>query len=838
VEINKVRHAIVDEYDPNQPRAPKGDPDGGKWTSEGGGSKREGGFVVPGLPGVFYSQEEYKAASEKQEAELKKTTFKTSKFRDDDNGEKVTVESWKADNRGLYRVKIISPKYGEYSGLHREDSRGDAEYKAWFVWNSTKTGKISWGDSAIVDEYDPNQPRKSKGDPDGGKWTKSGAGGEKGEGSTEISAVLKKRAKMYNTSAKIIELSGDRFGKRGLYLNNRDNRRSTTFTLPFSEAKATAWIVKNGRKYGDSSTVDEYNPNQPRAPKGDPDGGQWTSEGGSGSSEKPIGKPTEKQKLDIQAIRQQIEALVAVNAFAKNPDITKTINEYRKSIDQIKASYGDSSTVDEYNPNQPRAPKGDPDGGQWTSEGGSSGDPDRPASVKEEHLRWLNSIRESGQINMFGAGEYLRQAYPELNKNQAREVLSYWMKSFGGRQRALGYKEAGGELKALGIKPVGGERRALGYRYPGGDSAMMMFDAVTVDASRARWTKDGYVVAEASVARTGVQLYTAAELGMDGDPDKVIRVYRPPEEVFSKDAMASYAHRPVTVDHPGVMVDASNWKQYAKGQTGDEVVRDGDFVRVPLMLLDADAISEWKNGRRELSMGYTMDLKIADGVTDDGQKYDAVQTNLRMNHLALVSRARGGSQLRLGDTKLEDRSMDVKLTTITVDGLSVETTDAGVQAIFKLNKELVDTRKVAEDSAVAHAATLAAKDKELATKDAEIDLLKGKVLSDANLDKMVKERADLISVAKQVADKDYTGMAANDIRKAAVVAQLGQAAVDGKSEEYITARFDILAEDANQDPVRKVLRTGDANRTTTVDQAHAGLVQNLENAWKQTKEVA
>ena len=182
--------------------------------------------------------------------------------------------------------------------------------------------------------------------------------------------------------------------------------------------------------------------------------------------------------------------------------------------------------------------------------------------------------------------------------------------------------------------------------------------------------------------------------------------------------------------------------------------------------------------------------------------------------------------------------MDVKLTTITVDGLSVETTDAGVQAIFKLNKELADTRKVAEDSAAAHAATLAAKDKELATKDAEIDLLKGKVLSDANLDKMVKERADLISVAKQVADKDYTGMAVNDIRKAAVAAQLGQDAIDGKSEEYIAARFDILAEDAAQDPVRKVLRTGDTHKVTTVDQAHAGLVQNLENAWKHTKEVA
>ena len=357
----------------------------------------------------------------------------------------------------------------------------------------------------------------------------------------------------------------------------------------------------------------------------------------------------------------------------------------------------------------------------------------------------------------------------------------------------------------------------------------MLFD--TVDASRARVTADGYMAAEARVARTGIQRYTARELGMDGDPDAVVRVYRPPEEVFSKDAMASYAHRPVTVDHPSVMVDATNWKQYAKGSTGDEVVRDGEFVRVPMLLMDANAIIDWQDGRKELSMGYTMDLKLTDGTTDAGEKYDAVQTNLRMNHLALVSRARGGSELRLGDRKLEEPTME--LMKITVDGLSVETTEQGAQAISKLTQDLATARKQVEDATEGHAGALAAKDKELAGKDAEIDTLKAKVLSDADLDNMVKDRADLISVAKQVADKDYTGMSATDIRKTAVAANLGQAAVDGKSEDYIQARFDILAEDAGQDPVRKALRDGSLqHKQTTVDAAHAGMVTDLGNAWK------
>lgn len=366
----------------------------------------------------------------------------------------------------------------------------------------------------------------------------------------------------------------------------------------------------------------------------------------------------------------------------------------------------------------------------------------------------------------------------------------------------------------------------------------MLYD--TIDATGARLTNDGFLVAEANVARTGIQLYSAGELGIAGDENKVIRVYRPPEEVFATDAMASYAHRPVTVGHPTVMVDAKNWKQFAKGQTGDEVLRDGEFVRVPMMLMDAAAIAEWNDGKRELSMGYTMNLEMADGETPDGHKYDAIQRDLRMNHLAIVSRARGGSKLRLGDLKPEDSNMsDVKLTTITVDGLSVETTDAGAKAISKFTKDLANAQQAAVDTEANHVTALAAKDTELATKDAEIDDLKGKQLSDEDLDKRVNDRADLIAVAKTVADKDYTGLSDEDIRKAAVAASLGQDTIDGKSADYIQARFDILADEANQDPVRKVLKSGDVHKPgNSVDQAHAGMVTHLTDAWKGEKETA
>lgn len=361
--------------------------------------------------------------------------------------------------------------------------------------------------------------------------------------------------------------------------------------------------------------------------------------------------------------------------------------------------------------------------------------------------------------------------------------------------------------------------------------SVMLFDTVAVDAAGFRITADGFMVADVRVARTGIQHYRAGELGLDGDPLRVVSVYRPPEEVFAADAMASYAHRPITDKHPSAMVDAANWNEFAKGQTGDEVLRDGEYVRVPVMLMDKATVA--KAPGMQLSMGYTTDLDTTGGKTEDGQEYDAVQRNLRMNHLALVPRARGGPALKLGDDNLEDSTMsDVKLQTVMVDGLSVETTEAGAQAISKLTQDLAHAHTESEGLRGTHKTELAAKDVELAKKDATIDELTGKQLSDADLDKKVNDRADLIATATKIADKDYSGLSDADIRKTAVTAVLGQDAVTDKAEAYVQARFDMLAEDAEKDPVRRVIQSGQQPAGDDASKAHDEMVADTGNAWK------
>ena len=50
---------------------------------------------------------------------------------------------------------------------------------------------------------------------------------------------------------------------------------------------------------------------------------------------------------------------------------------------------------------------------------------------KEEYLKYLDNLRESCITNMLGATPFLRDHYPELSEREAREILVYWIKTFG-----------------------------------------------------------------------------------------------------------------------------------------------------------------------------------------------------------------------------------------------------------------------------------------------------------------------------------------------------------------------------------------------------------------------
>jgi hypothetical protein len=48
-----------------------------------------------------------------------------------------------------------------------------------------------------------------------------------------------------------------------------------------------------------------------------------------------------------------------------------------------------------------------------------------------EYYGYLNALRDSGIVNMFGAGAYLREQFG-LSRSEARTILTAWMKQYNG----------------------------------------------------------------------------------------------------------------------------------------------------------------------------------------------------------------------------------------------------------------------------------------------------------------------------------------------------------------------------------------------------------------------
>lgn len=327
---------------------------------------------------------------------------------------------------------------------------------------------------------------------------------------------------------------------------------------------------------------------------------------------------------------------------------------------------------------------------------------------------------------------------------------------------------------------------------------MIFSDALTCDRA-ARICADGALVAEVYAARTGIQDY----LGREVDPENkhglrdraTVKVYRPESEVFKADSLATFAAAPVTVDHPSQAVTADNWRGLGVGEINGDVVRDGQRVRVPIIIRDAAAVKAAQTTHKQLSMGYATELVFpTDGKHPDGTACDAYQTNLRINHIALVPAARGGPELRVVDERpapLQQKET-APMKKIVLDGLQVDLTDAeAVAAAFdKLQAKANDAAKALTDATAAH-------DKAMGEKDAEIDDLKKKVVDQATIDALADAKAEVVAKAKAiVGDKlgDTKGKTVAEVRRMA----LDAAKIDAtdKSDDYVEARFDALTADS------------------------------------------
>ena len=369
-------------------------------------------------------------------------------------------------------------------------------------------------------------------------------------------------------------------------------------------------------------------------------------------------------------------------------------------------------------------------------------------------------------------------------------------------------------------------------------------------------TPEGYLRAWASIARTGIQLYTDA----DGS---VRREYRPETEVASPDSLASFAGKAITSEHPPVLLDAENTKDYQVGFSGTEVVYDNGFVKAVMTITDGDTIERIMRGdAREVSAGYRVNYDPTPGVTDSGEHYDGIQKEILGNHIAVVRRGRAGPQVKLhldrqdaADPSLlsieENTTMSAK---VVFDGAEFEVTESVALAI---TKEREDAKMSYEDMKKKYDAMMSEASKMKEEMDAMEKEMKGKCDSaegradalaeqveeltaelatakEINLDSMVEERVALIEKAKPVLDAAYAfaGKTAREVMVDSINAVRGdELDLSEKSDDYVQAMFDTLAEGRKDSATTDELRKAVASIASPVS-APSSYMDMLQNAWK------
>lgn len=374
---------------------------------------------------------------------------------------------------------------------------------------------------------------------------------------------------------------------------------------------------------------------------------------------------------------------------------------------------------------------------------------------------------------------------------------------------------------------------------------MKFTDRVSVGATRR--TAEGYLVATARVARTGVQNYLAKEIGdiatnAGFKPNDTVRVYRHPDQVFSESTLNSITRVPVTLDHPSESVTADNWSKYAVGEVGDAYSKDAEWIVVNPMIKDSAAIKAAGTTHKEISMGYEAGIiKARDGIDADFE-----MTNIRMNHLALVPLGRAGPQARIGDSwgiePITDSQPGIKpkpvggglmtdqLKTVVLGDKAVQVAVTDVAAIEQFK---ADSAKALADAQSKYQTDIAAKDTRIG--ELTVELQQAKDAANIDVDALVSARTELVSQVKAIDSAiDAKGKTDAQLRKEAVAKKLGDAAVADANDDQIAGMFKVLAAQKPTNPVADAFRTG---ITQTND--HAKLMNDAlqkangdMNAWR------
>ena len=319
------------------------------------------------------------------------------------------------------------------------------------------------------------------------------------------------------------------------------------------------------------------------------------------------------------------------------------------------------------------------------------------------------------------------------------------------------------------------------------DKGLLFDDSQTFKAKVDKTT--GFLTAPVILARTGVQYYIGYELGLKDKLMEKIGVMRSAEEVFHPDSIKSFVNLIVTDDHPSEMVTIDNVKKLQKGQVS-EVLENENLLSGIVTITDKDQIKKVEDGKIEVSVGYSNNLKEEKG-TFNGDEYEFIQTDIKANHLAIVDAGRCGPSCKL---TMDHNKKEKAMITIMIDGIQYTVEDAQLGQAIQNQQKAHD----AEVEGFKKKLTKEEEEKEKLKKEkdeaeAKKDALEKEKMSDSDLSALISERATLLVQAKAIlGDKmpECTDCPL-EIKTAVIDHILPDMELDGKSDDYINAAYDM-----------------------------------------------
>ncbi|MBR5962241.1 MAG: DUF2213 domain-containing protein [Clostridia bacterium] len=355
---------------------------------------------------------------------------------------------------------------------------------------------------------------------------------------------------------------------------------------------------------------------------------------------------------------------------------------------------------------------------------------------------------------------------------------------------------------------------------------MLHYYGTRLSENISRREPEGYLLClNVPVARTGIQEYTNSELRIQNSElspvggNELIPVFRPEEEVFSPETVASFEGMPVTNDHPPEGVDVSNIRALQKGHAHN--VRRGsgeesDLLLADLIITDPALITAiLEEGKREISCGYTYEL-----CRENGQY---IQRKIRGNHVAVVDAGRAGSRVSIKDRKpvIERRKNVMKKSLSKV--LARMAKDGDIETVAEIIEEMIDPPETENETAPAvggESTVVVEAPAEEPAEEFQPEETKNIIIDESGLTGVL-ERLDRIIALLETAG---TNSAADEDAEEAVSEAMEQAALetgDPAAEEIAAVMEEILdpvasvileQEEETETGLPETLQTGDALR--------------------------